>query len=103
MFCHSCCIFLSIPDVVNDLRTVIKQTLPINDWPILGIALGLPVHAVDRLKRENLSISDLQRNMLQYWLETGDASWAVLVNALKSDVVAKVGLAKKIAKEYPSK
>ena len=69
----------------------------------MGIALGLPAHAVDKLKRENLYISDLQRNMLQYWLETGDASLAVLVNTLRSDVVAKVGLANRIAKEYPSK
>ena len=69
----------------------------------MGIELGIPIEVVNRSERDNRGITnDHQRNLLTYWLESGNASWAALVNALKSPLIAKGGQANKIAREHPS-
>ena len=41
--------------------------------------------------------------MILKWLDTGKASWSSLVEALKSPLVNKMGLAEQIIKDHPKK
>ena len=41
--------------------------------------------------------------MILKWLDTGEASWSSLVEALKSPLVNKKGLAEQIIKDHPKK
>ena len=68
----------------------------------MGIELDIPIDVVNKSERDSRITNDHQRILLTYWLESGNASWAALVNALRSSLVAKGGQANKIAKEHPS-
>ena len=87
----------------DDLYAVMTETITISDWKTLGITLRLPSYRVDQIARDNPHVEELRRHILQNWLDTGHASWAALVDALKCSLIAKDGLATQIAQKYPSK
>ena len=80
-----------------------NATVKVIDWKSLGLSLGIPVSVIDRVEVDCHRATDCQRHMLQHWLNTGNASWAALVAALRSQLVFMNGLANIIAKEHPSK
>ena len=80
-----------------------RATVKVIDWKSLGLSLGIPVSVIDRIEVDCHRAMDCQRHMLQHWLNTGNASWAALVAALRSQLVSMNGLANTIAKEHHSK
>ena len=87
----------------DDIRAVTIETTCITDWSTMGIELGIPIHVINKSERDSRHITnDHQRNLLTFWLESGNASWAALVIALRSSLIAKGGQANKIAREHPS-
>ena len=78
------------------------QTHSINDWSVLGLALGLPPNVVRRIEQESSTVLNCQLKILHHWLGMGCASWAKLVKALRSPLVCKEGLAREIARNHPS-
>ena len=97
---HTC---VCISFLAGDIRAVTNATTCVTDWSTMGIELDIPIEVIDKSNRDSRHITnDHQRILLTYWLESGNASWAALVNALRSSLVAKGGQANKIAKEHPS-
>ena len=76
-------------------------THTITDWFYLGIELDIPPNVLNKIKLDCQSVSERHCNMIQYWLDTGSATWLALYNALMSPLVDKKGLAKEIAKNHP--
>ena len=80
-----------------------KATQTINDWSvlyILGLELGLSPSVLDRIQQDNSKVLNCLRNMLSQWIDTGHASWAILVTALRSSLVQKKGLASEITMDH---
>ena len=80
-----------------------EETHSINDWSVLGLALGISPHNIDRINQESLTVRNFQYKILSHWLEMGCASWAKLVKALNSPLLCKEGLAREIARKHPCK
>ena len=78
------------------------ETVSVHDWITLGIALGLYVPHVNQIQQDYTSVRERQKHVLQNWLDTGNASWVALVDALKSPLVAMDGLANQIELKYIS-
>ena len=80
---------------------MLEATIIVNDWYSLGLALGLEGFRLDKIMTETKgNVDDGQRAMVSLWLDTGNASWRALVQALKSVLVNKAGLAKDIAAKH---
>ena len=79
------------------------QTHSINDWSVLGLALGTPPNVIRRIEQESSTVQNCQLKILYHWLGMGCASWAKLVKALNSPLVCQEGLAREIARKHPCK
>ena len=63
--------------------------------------LGLKKDALDRIDQNKRGIvEDCRKEMLSQWLDTGEATWHCLVQALMSPLVNKKGLATVLAKQH---
>ena len=85
----------------GDLIAVMKATQTISDWYTLGLTLGILSHVLDKITMDESKVLNRQRSMLQHWLDTGHASWMMLVDALMNPLINKDGLAKEIARNHP--
>ena len=72
-------------------------SITVTNWNGLGLALGLPSYILGRIKQQYTTVQDQIQDVLYHWIGTGDASWARLVEALRSPLVNMEGLAKQIA------
>ena len=77
--------------------------ITVTNWNGLGLALGLPPYILGRIKQQYTTVQDQLQDVLSHWIGTGNASWAVIVEALRSPLVNMEGLAKKIACNHLSK
>ena len=64
-----------LKDLVYELRGV--------DWNELGIQLDVPKHVLNSISRDNPTEARKLSEVLQYWLNNGEASWKVIIKALK--------------------
>ena len=46
---------------------------------------------------------DVKKAFIKKWLERGTASWAILVSALRDELVKENAIANTIAKDHPKK
>ena len=81
----------------TDLVSVMEATISVNNWSLFGLKLGVPQYEINNIKQQYHSVRDQQQHILSYWIGTGDASWAGLVEALCSPLVNMKGLARHIA------
>ena len=88
---------------MSDLVPVLKAIVEVTDWYSVGLALGLPDHQLDTIRRDGYDETDRKRKMILTWLDTGVASWSSLVEALKRPLINKRGIAEQICKDHPSK
>ena len=86
---------------MSDLVPVLEATVEVTDWYTLGLTLGLPVYVLETIRCEGET--DRKRKMILKWIDTGVASWSSLVEALKSPLINKNGVAEQITKNYPRK
>ena len=89
--------------VTDDLATVMIATNSIDNWPRLGLALGVPQPAINHIRQQYPNPLDQQEQILYHWIETGEATWAKLVTAITGPLVNKKGLSKEIARDHPGK
>ena len=88
---------------VSDLVPVLEATIQVTDWYTLGLKLRLPVHVLDTIRCDGYDETDRKRRMMLKWMDTGVASWSSLVEALKSPLINKKGVAEQITKDHPRK
>ena len=81
-----------------------RETKNISDWDILFLLLGVEDVDVQRIRQDNPGASlKQQRAIIMAWLNTGKASWATLVSALRDRLINREADANRIAKAHPSK
>ena len=76
-----------------------EATTDINDWLIFGVVLKLDIAKVQKVvaQQENPHL-----DIIRLWIDSGTASWASLVSALRNNLVDKPKIAKQIATEHPN-
>ena len=97
----ACIIIFYFYVVIDDLATVMIATNPIDNWPRLGLALGVPQHTINHFRQQYPNPLDQQEQILSHWIGTGEATWAKLVTAIASPLVNKKGLSNEIATNHP--
>ncbi len=80
---------------------VFRETLPISDWYFLARLLGVSEADYERIQQDTSTRKEQQRAIIQQWLSQGVASWAVLVSALRDEVVSQTSIADQIAENHP--
>ena len=85
----------------GDLLAVMNATDTISDWYTLGLTLGIHSHVLDIITMDKSTVLSRQCSMLRHWLDTGHASWMMLVDALRNPLISKDGLAEEIARNHP--
>ena len=80
----------------GDLVPILEAIVEITDWYTLGLVLGLQTHELDEIVADHH-----KHKMISKWLDTGHATWCSLVEALKSPLIKKEGIAKQIAEAHP--
>ncbi len=86
----------------DDLRAVLTELVDVcADWENIGLELELAPGTLDAIKGPFKDHRDCLRDMLKKWLNTSAApSWEGLVQALKSPIVGKVGLANELEAKF---
>ena len=80
MSLYSCYVF-RVDDVpkLKDLVYELKEV----DWHDLGVQLEVPTHILRTIDRENPTEARKLSEVLQYWLNNGDANWKEIIEALR--------------------
>ena len=75
----------------------------ITEWGILSVLLGVRNKVVQRIKKDNAGDSlTAAQVIIKAWLvDTDKPSWAMLVTALKDDLVGKVAIGNEVAEKHP--
>ncbi len=81
-------------DVLTELRDVRAE------WEDIGLALKMSPGALRAMKGPFKPPKDCQRDMLTDWLNTSDASWSSLVDALRQPIVGHGNLAAELERKY---
>ena len=91
---------------MDDLACVLEEVQDEHRWFELGLALGLAVQRLNRIKCSYAELEDRMLNMLQAWLRmernVTQPSWREMVRALQSRSVNNSVLARSIAHAHPS-
>ncbi len=85
-------------NIGNVILSVMRYTQNITDWNTLSLLLGLSLH---RISIDSADYSAKHVAIVTKWLEGGSASWAALENALRDELVNRIDIADKIAKDHP--
>ncbi len=85
----------------GDLLDVLTELFDIRaDWDTVGLALKLTDGALRAISAQHKDPKDCLRDMLRVWLNTSDASWSSLVQALRHPVVGQGNLAAELERKY---
>ncbi len=85
----------------GDLLDVLTELFGIRaDWDTVGLALKLTDGALRAIGAQYKDPKDCLRDMLRDWLNTSDASWSSLVQALRHPVVGQGNLAAELERKY---
>ena len=79
---------------------VARATISITDWSFLALLLGLSEADYRCIVSDNGTINLQRKAIIIKWLQTGEASWAALVSALRDELVNEQTLANKIAHQH---
>ena len=71
------------------------------DWHELGIYLEVPKHKLNNIGRENPTEARKLSEVLQYWLNNGEASWEMIIEALEK-IGDHANIIETIQLKYPS-
>ena len=93
--------FLLATYIAPTILAVMDATVDITNWSTLALLLGLSLADFDRIVANEHEASGQQMGIIRKWIDSGTASWAVLVTALKNVLVGKQAVANAIAKKYP--
>ena len=78
-----------------------RATVDIHDWSILALLIGVSEGDYQRIKQSIPNPAEQQKAIIQKWLDSGEASWAILVSALRDKLVCKAAIGNQIAKDHP--
>ena len=87
---------------IDDLRITYKETFTArSSWYNLGLALKVPVAALDDIDGRSRDPKDLLREVLKAWLRRAHKpTWQSLVDALDDPIVDEPRLARTLQEKY---
>ena len=77
-----------------------RATKEITDWSVIAILWMEEAEFEGIRQKVATQNGNLQKEVIKRWFDTGEASWATLVEHLSDDLVNKKLLAQKIAKDH---
>ena len=84
----------------KDLPDLLRATNVVVDWFTLGIFLKVDYSKLKTLKTNYPSdLNHCRREMLMFWISSGNATWGILVKILQDDM-KEPGLAEEIEAEH---
>ena len=87
----------------SDLVPVLEAITSVVDWHSLGLKLGLEKYKLDRIEVDHRGkVNNCQKAMASLWLDSDEASWRSLVQALLSPLVDRKDLAIDLVKKHPA-
>ena len=85
------------------ILSVSEATVDITDWGYLALLLGISETDLQHIKTDHKdSLRKQHKAIVTKWLDSGNASWATLVSALRNKLVGKGALADTIANQHPT-
>ena len=86
---------------VDDLCQVIEDIYDaVDKWHNIGMQLNLHESDLKGIESNYPRRGDCLREMVYRWLRTGNATWNMMINALKSRTVGEFYLAEQLNKKY---
>ena len=83
---------------------MLKATTDVQDWSCLALLIGVDESDYNRIMSENNNnVTGQRKAIIKKWLDTGKASWAILVSGLKDELVGLAAIGNEIAEKHPSK
>ena len=92
---------VSLANDENIPLDVLDYVIEVTDWMSLGLSLKLPSYELDRISLDGRNEKERLQKMVFLWLDSGNASWRVLVQALFKPLMKKEELARRISEEHP--
>ena len=81
---------------------VLREVQSVTDWSMLSLFLGINHDKAQAIKKENRRTYSEVQAYVRAWLNTGDATWAMLAAALREDLVGKKAVGNAIKAKYKS-
>ena len=94
------CICLPFPSEPK-LQTLAKDLNEVSNWFSLGVFLGVPTHELNRLRLIHSYRKEGLLEMLDLWLNSGDANYRDLISALQ--LCGLTNLARSLTAKYGKK
>ena len=93
--------------IVDDVTmlTVLSELTDIAglNWSVFPMLLGVSSGVLSLNKQNNIgNAANEQQEIVKAWIGNGEPSWAMLVSALKHQLIKKSAYANKIAMKYPA-
>ena len=90
---------------LKELKVILLELQSVCDkWYDIGLQLDQPVDFLEdldnKLARQKLDVGTCLRKVLVEWLKSHQATWSILVEALKSDLVKEKRLANTLQRTY---
>ncbi len=85
----------------GDLLDVLTELLDVRaDWEDIGLSLRMAPGALRAMKVPHKEHKHCLRDMVTDWLNTSNASWSSLVDALRHPIVGQGNLAAELERKY---
>ena len=81
---------------------LLRLTQDITDWSVLALLLGLSPADFEHVQLNNSTVQLQRQTIIKQWLDSGEATWSRLINALRDPLVNKGAVADKIMKQHPA-
>ncbi len=85
----------------GNLLDVLTELLAVQaDWEVIGLAVKMAPGALRAMKGPHKEHKHCLKDMLTEWLNTSNASWSSLVDALRHPIVGQGNLAAELERKY---
>ena len=82
---------------------IMTETQSIRNWSILPLLLGISNVEKDHIMSDHRGQAAIQhQEFIRAWIAFGNAKWAILVGALRHELVKEGACANMITKNHPS-
>ena len=78
------------------------QAISLVEWKAVGLMLGIHNGILETIQRSHSSSEECQHAMLKCWINSGQAYWSTLVEALRSPLLGEDEIADEITKRHLS-
>ena len=94
------CLCTTINNIEANLEDL--KAISLVEWKAVGLMLGLHDGILESIQRSHSSSQECQHAMLECWINTGQAYWSTLVEALRSSLLGEEEIADEITQRYLS-